>query len=664
MPTNTFNKLPSAGSGQLLLCLLFFLFAFMARAQTAWYKSNCPRSQKQAEVWYFGEKAGIDFRSGAATAVVDQNVMNSFQATSSICDSLGNFLLFTNGRTAWDNTFAAMPNATGLAGNPRATQPCLIVPYPGDPTVYYIFTIEMVNYDKLDSMHFSSQGLTYTLIDMKLRGGLGDAVSAVLNKPLLTPVCQKITAVANHDHTGTWVIVHKWDSNEFYAYLVTASGITDSVVSAVGSKHFAPTQIARNNMVGYMKCSPDGSSLALAVTYDKLIELFDFNNQTGVISNPRSYHVSRPVVNPYGIEFSPDGKKLYASVLDYLGGPIPRKPTCIYQFDLSKGLNNPVIVDSAGGIRFFALQLATDGRIYGSRTNNMLSKRDSLEVIYNPNRPGAACNYNLLGNFPGTRFDLLGRKSIYSLPNFVQSFLNIPPFTWDSVCHGDATQFKITNTANIDTVSWNFGDGGTSTSKTPVHTYAKPGTYWVRLTEYCRGEAFVDSMKVTNYPLPHIALADTVLLYSGSTINLHAGGGFTDYLWSTGSRDSIINVGSQASYSVQVKDIHCCVNSDTSFVKVFEYFIPNAFTPNGDGLNDFFQVSALYKNITFKMVVYDRWGQLVFQSDNIDKGWDGTYGGRYCPPDSYVWIVNIGFLGKDIITQGDVVFNGTVTIVR
>ena len=99
-------------------------------------------------------------------------------------------------------------------------------------------------------------------------------------------------------------------------------------------------------------------------------------------------------------------------------------------------------------------------------------------------------------------------------------------------------------------------------------------------------------------------------------------------------------------------------------MKVFEYFIPNAFTPNGDGLNDFFQVSALYKNITFKMVVYDRWGQLVFQSDNIDKGWDGTYGGRYCPPDSYVWIVNIGFLGKDIITQGDVVFNGTVTIVR
>ena len=64
------------------------------------------------------------------------------------------------------------------------------------------------------------------------------------------------------------------------------------------------------------------------------------------------------------------------------------------------------------------------------------------------------------------------------------------------------------------------------------------------------------------------------------------------------------------------------------------------------------------------MNIYNRWGQLVFHSDNIDQGWDGTSGGTVCQPDSYVWIVNVGFLGQDIITQGNVKFKGTVTLVR
>jgi gliding motility-associated-like protein len=269
-----------------------------------------------------------------------------------------------------------------------------------------------------------------------------------------------------------------------------------------------------------------------------------------------------------------------------------------------------------------------------------------------------------LNNVPSSGFGLLGRKSIYSLPNVVQSFVNIPAFTWDSVCHGDVTRFHITNKANIDAVSWDFGDGTGSTQIDPDHLYANPGTYKVKLTETFNGKSYTDSMFVTNYPLPVINLVDTVLLYSGSSINLHAGGGYMEYLWSTGSADSIIPVSTQGDYWAKVKDIHCCINSDTTFVKVFEYFIPNAFSPNGDGVNDVFRVTGLYKNITFRMTIYDRWGTEVFESDNIDVGWNGIVNGQYCPPDSYVWIVQIKFLGQDIITQGDVKFKGTVTVVR
>ncbi|MEI7723791.1 MAG: gliding motility-associated C-terminal domain-containing protein [Bacteroidota bacterium] len=661
MPTKTFHKIPVVPSGQFILAFLFLLVTAITPAQTTWYKSNCPRSQKQASVWYFGEKAGIDFRSGNAVPLLDENVMTAFKATASICDSLGNLLFFTDGKKVWDKTFTLMPNATALAGDLIATQPCIIVPWPGDSSLYYIFTLDVLKFQ--DSVNYTTRGLTHTLIDLKLRNGLGDAVSTILNTPLLSPVCQKLTAVKHKNENFFWVIAHEWNSDKFYAYLITNAGMAPPVISAVGSVHGGNSKDDKN-AVGYLKASPDGKKLALAISQKKVIEVFDFNNETGAITNPQSYTATKPGVNPYGIEFSPDSRFLYATLFEIGGVEHPSRPSFIYQFDLNSGLSNPVVVDSVYGVRVAAMQLATDGRIYLSRTNVILSKRDSLEVIYNPNRKGAACNFNLLNNDPGSSLPLLGRKSIYSLPNLVQSYLNIPTFTWDSVCHGDVTRFHLTNKANIDSLTWNFGDGGTSNTLDPLHAYANPGSYWVKVTEKFNGQAFTDSVRVTNYPLPPIVLGDTILLYSGSAINLHAGGGYTDYLWSTGSQDSIISVGSQGDYWAQVKDIHCCINSDTTFIRVFEYFIPNAFTPNGDGLNDVFRVYALYKNISFKMVIYDRWGQLVFQSDNVDSAWDGMFDGQYCPPASYVWIVHIGFLGQDIITQGDVVFKGTVTIAR
>ena len=656
----TKNSIQAIFQAQLLLiCLLFFIFTW-SQAQTPWFKSNCPRSQKQAELWYFGEKAGIDFRTGTAVAQTDENVMTASKASAVISDSLGNLLFFTDGGKAWDKNFNLMPNATVLAGSLGATQPCIIVPWPGDPTLYYIFTVDIITFP---NSVITTRGLSCTVIDMKLRNGLGDATPTVLNKPMLSPVCQKITAVKHQNEKHYWVITHEWNSARFFAYLLTEAGISPPVISSVGTIN-GGTSNDLNNSVGYMKTSPDGKKIALVISQERVIEVFDFNNATGEITNPKTYTTTKAGVNPYGLEFSPDSKMLYATVFEIGGVAQASAPSYIYQFNLRNGLNNPVIVDSVTRLRIAGIQLATDGRIYLSRTNNIKSKRDSLAVIYNPNRPGTACNFSTLNNLPGSNFPLLGRKSIYSLPNVVQSFVNVPPFNWDSVCHGDFTQFHLTNKANIDSISWNFGDGGTSRSTDPVHAFASPGTYWVKDVQRFNGVSFIDSMLVTSYPLPPIGLADTILLYSGSSRNLHAGGGYTDYLWSTGSQDSIIAVDKQGSYQVHVQDIHCCVNSDTTFVKVFEYFIPNAFSPNGDGLNDVFKVRGLYKNITFHMYVYDRWGTAVFESDNIDRGWDGASGGQKCPSGSYVWMVRIGFLGQDIITQGDVKFNGTVTIVR
>ena len=506
-------------------------------------KSNCPRSQKQADVWYFGENAGIDFTSGTAVALTNENVMTAFKASGVISDSLGNLLFFSNGKKVWDRNFNLMPKGSNLSGDIGVTQPCIIIPKPESDSLYYLFTLDVMAF--MPDNSYTTRGLTYSIVDMSRNGGMGN-INDSLNVPLLTPVTQKITAVKNGNEKDYWVIVHQWDSDKFFAYPVTARGLEASVTSSVGMVHgtgFA----GQTNALGYMKASPDGSKLAVAITGSNVVQLFDFNNVTGQVTNPVTYTTTIPGIVPYGLEFSPDSKMLYASLLQIVGNGPPSRPSYVIQFDLRNGLTNPVTIDSVPGVRLAAMQLGVDGRIYISRTINLVTKKDSLDVIYNPSRPGLACNYNLLDNVPQSRFPLTtGRYGMYSLPNVMQSWLDIPLFTYDSCCHGDITRFTITNKANIESVSWDFGDGNTSASLDPVHLFANPGTYMVKLTETFNGQNFTDSLPVQINPLPQVNLGDTILLYTGATINLHAGGGFMQYDWTTGSTDSIIEVSSRA----------------------------------------------------------------------------------------------------------------------
>ena len=588
------------------LFLLTALFALAAHAQVSIYtppeKTNCPRIQKQQEVWYFGDKAGIDFRSGVATALTDQDVMTAYKASGVICDSLGNLLFFTNGRKVWDRTFNLMPNATELDGDLGVTQPVIVIPWPENDSLYFVFTLDVIAI--MPDNTYTTKGLTYSVINMNLRGGLGDATD-VLNQPLLSPVCQKITAVKHDNGKDFWVIVHEWDSDAFYAWPVTRWGIGDPVISRAGQVH-GGGYTEQTNAYGYMKASPDGSKLAVAVTGMNLIQLFDFNDATGAVSGPQSFTVTKPGISPYGVEFSHNSRYLYSTILQVTGNGPPSMASHVIQFDLSAGLNAPADIDSAAGIRLSAMQLGPDGRIYIARTVNLLTKSDSLDVIFNPSWPGTACNYNLLDNQPGSRFALESRYGIFSLPNMIQSYFDIPIFTYDSCCHEDLMHFTITNTANIDSVRWDFGDGATSTDFSPYHLYAAAGAYPVILTESFNGTNYADTLTVVVHQKPQVELGDTILLYQGATINLHAGGGYMVYEWSTGSADSIISVSEQGTYSVEVKDMHCCRNEDSVYVKVFEYYIPNAFTPNGDGLNDTFRAIGLYRDIRYNIRIFDR----------------------------------------------------------
>jgi outer membrane protein OmpA-like peptidoglycan-associated protein len=328
-------------------------------------------AQKEAYIWYFGKNAGVDFRSGAAVALTD-GILNTEEGVATICDKQGNLLFYTDGISVWNRQHKIMTNGSNLKGHPSSTQSGVVIPKPQSPNLYYLFTVDATA---------GPNGLRYSLVDMSLADGLGDIQIKEKDISLQTPVTEKLTAVKHRNGTDSWVIAHGWQNNEFYAYLVTAQGIkTPPVISQVGSIHQGGTL----NTQGYLKSNPDGTNLALALEEQHQIELFDFDNSNGKVSNPLNIQMPAQAYS-YGIEFSPSGSILYASAAG-LGK--------VYQYNLQAGSNEKIIASGIevgktnNNVWVGALQIAPDGKIYFPIYNTSF-----LGVIKKPNLLGLECGY-------------------------------------------------------------------------------------------------------------------------------------------------------------------------------------------------------------------------------------------------------------------------------
>lgn len=169
---------------------------------------------------------------------------------------------------------------------------------------------------------------------------------------------------------------------------------------------------------------------------------------------------------------------------------------------------------------------------------------------------------------------------------------------------------------------------------------------------------------VTALPLPVITVSDSVQIMEGETATISASGG-TDYLWSTNQTNSQITVTPPATqyYYVTVSDINNCSVSDSVLVDVtpipeIVILVPTGFTPNGDGINDYFDIvnRNLFDVQTFD--VYNRWGELVFNDPNGK--WDGTYKGVKQPIGTYVFYVQ----ARNLAHTKQYTLKGNVTLLR
>ena len=318
---------------------------------------------KQANQWVFGKKVGVDFNTTPPDIFWSEILTQ--EGCASIAGTDGELKFYTDGVSVWNANHEYMEGGNNtLKGHFSSTQSGIIVPRPDTPDIYYIFTVPYQGGD---------DGLMYSTIDMSENGGLGKVIDR--NVPLVTPVDEKVTAVTHYNGEDIWVITHEWQtytvqgidtifypSKKFHSFLVTADGVNEeSVVSEVGIAHGGNEL----NTVGYMKGSPDGERLALALYHDEIYQLFDFDSETGEVSYPITFPNYK---RAYGIEFSPNSRILYMSKEDSLDPNVMH----IYQVDLFAGSPEEIIasqnhigeVTNNAAIGRGAIQVGPDQKIY------------------------------------------------------------------------------------------------------------------------------------------------------------------------------------------------------------------------------------------------------------------------------------------------------------
>ncbi|HPF89517.1 MAG TPA: gliding motility-associated C-terminal domain-containing protein [Flavobacteriales bacterium] len=580
---------------------------------------NTGKAQPQHGFWAFGFGAGIDLSSGTPLSI--STPLSTDEGCTSISDASGQLLFFTNGETVWDRNHSVMPNGTGLFGHFSTSQSALIVPFPEDPQRYYLFTAPS------GAGIWSGQpNAAYSIVDMNANGGLGDVTTA--NVVLEGPVAEKLTATRHANGRDVWVLYHRWESDAYLAYLVTCQGVEGPVVSHVGRSVLANDDGSGDSYIGCMRLNRQGTRLAGAWTRmvvasptewlsRSYVDLLDFDNSSGLLSNPRTDSVGGSVQQfsqGYGVEFSPSGDMLYCSEGGLMNGI---GYSTIRQYDLQTPDPMGTAIEVANEyLAFGTLQLAPDGRLYAARLNGSTH----LSAISFPEVVGPGCGF--VENAANTG----SNPSTWGLPNHWDTYPEVEPIdliAWRDtlLCNagsGILIDASWTHPFHVPTYLWNTGE------TTPSILVTEAGMYTVEMQLPC--STVVDTVEVLVGGTPFTLGADRDVCDDAKVL-LDVGDMPGEVWWSTGDTTRSITVEEAGIYTVWRTDSIGCTGRSSVVVTMRNcqcpLFLPNAFTPNGDGINDELLVGMDCTPTAFELELFDRWGHRVFHTDDPTFAWTG-----------------------------------------
>jgi gliding motility-associated-like protein len=675
------------------------------------------QAQKQGNIWHFGHSAAIDFNSGTAV-VTTPSSMSTFEGSASIADSDGNLLFYTNGGgrdpilsgqssgKIWNRNHQEMYDMGNTEGGGfSAAQSSVIIPKPGDPNHYYLFTMEEIEFNVGGSVPGQpvGRGLSYFDVDMSLNGGLGGVAN--YEGMILTPSYEGLCAVRHTNGSDYWIVIHN-DESGLAVFPVNASG--------VGNPSFFNVADGTN---GIIKASPDGKWLSCGVLSNQA--LFRFDASTGDVNG--LVQLNEP---QNAVEFSPNSKRLFAISSD----------KTINYFDLSSpdinGSRVEISTISDFGVITGQMQLAPDGKIYFLQSS-FLTNMNSLSTIVCPNT-SPFVEFNKIG------FDIVNGQIFYGLPNFDNAIfrrdvdpplpVNLGPdqtvcgnqsivldagvsnatYAWSNgaptqtitavqsgvytvtvtasgcgvgvdsivvnqiqlnvdagddltICAGDTPQLEGSGNG---TLLWSPGNLVSNPDiAAPFFTGNSSATLTLTATQGICSLQDVVEINVTPAPIVSVLTKDTTI-NAGASVQL-TGMGMGTVLWSpaaglscTDCLNPVANPDSTTTYTLTVTNAAGCSARASVTITVTppdcDPQVPNVFTPNGDSVNDNFQpIGAVIES--FDLTVYNRWGQQVYAGN---AAWDGQADKINAPSDVYVYRTNVQVCGQLRV------FSGQVTLLR
>ena len=362
-------------------------------------------------------------------------------------------------------------------------------------------------------------------------------------------------------------------------------------------------------------------------------------------------------------------------------------------FNSKAGIFNIIIKDSTGcSAKITDTVFATNNKIIVSLgPDKTICAGDSTTIAVNTSQPAAIYNLN-----PSAGLSLVPIQTLVARPADTTTYIILAKTT---VCEGYDTitvnvLHKPIADAGKDTVICNntyailrgsakSSSGSVSYLWSPATDIVNPASQvtkvypkLIRPNRYrlevsdnygCNFKTF-DDVIVTMRPVFMPSAGNDTLASMGVPHQLHGSGG-VDYLWSPANvlnnptlQNPTAILQNDVLFNVVVKDALGCIGTSSVLVKVYKgitYYVPNAFTPNGDGINDTFKAIAPGIKQTNYFRIYNRWGKLVFQSNNNNSGWDGKYLGVPQPNAVYVWEIK----GTDV--AGKIIeLKGIVTLIR
>ncbi|RYZ50394.1 MAG: T9SS type B sorting domain-containing protein, partial [Sphingobacteriales bacterium] len=310
---------------------------------------------------------------------------------------------------------------------------------------------------------------------------------------------------------------------------------------------------------------------------------------------------------------------------------------------------------------------ATNGYTYTWSPGGGVSDIHALNPLISPVQ---SATYTLTAMYPGCM------DTAQSVTVSVDDKIGAPfVVSEDRICMGQQVQFTLPGAdSTFSSYQWDFGDDNsrltTDVWNATMHAYDRAGVWPVKLIAHfraCPDTSYTDTISVYAFPLVDLG-SDTGLCEGCNAIYLRNLATDTMTImntsWNTGDTGTALKVVHPGTYTLTVAaaPIGCSTTNEIVVTKDCYIDIPNAFTPNGDGINDyFFPRQLLSKKLTrFSMQIFNRWGQIIFETNKTDgRGWDGKLNDRDQPGGVYVYLID-----AEIDGQHEEHYQGNVTLVR